>query len=97
MPCRAAKTPDNGNLVNPSIVNDGGTNYLAVSFKRRHKALDLTYVVEATSDLSGWAPIATVVGAVQDLGNGIEQITVRDDQPYNPGDKRWIRMRALKP
>lgn len=92
----AAKTPDNNNVLNVSIVNDGGTNYLAVTFKRRHKALDLTYTVEATSDLSNWFPIATQIGAVQDLGNGIERITIRDSQPHTPGDQRWIRVRAVK-
>jgi hypothetical protein len=77
-------------------VNDGGTDYLAVTFKRRHKALDLTYAVEATSDLTNWVPIATQVGAVQDQGNGVEQVTIRDSQPYAPGNQRWIRVRAVK-
>jgi hypothetical protein len=77
-------------------VNDGGTNYLAITFKRRHKALDLTYFVEATSDLNNWTPATTLIGTVQDLGNGVEQVTIRDTQPFESGDKRWMRVRAAK-
>jgi hypothetical protein len=93
----AGKVPDHNNVLNATIVNDGGTNYLAVTFKRRHKALDLTYIVEATSDLGNWTTVATQIGVVQDLGNGIEQVTVRDSLPFTPGEKRWMRVRALKP
>lgn len=93
---RGGKIPDNGSVLNASIVNEGGTNYLAVTFKRRHKALDLTYIVEVTSDFSLWVPIATQVGAVQDLGGGVEQVTIRDSQPHAPNDPRWIRVRAVK-
>jgi hypothetical protein len=88
--------PDHSTVLDSSIVNEGGTNYLAVTFKRRHKALDLAYTVEASSDLSSWAPISTQVGAVQDLGNGIEQVTIRDTEPHTPGSQRWIRVRAVK-
>lgn len=93
---RTPKSPDHDTVLNSSIVNDGGTNYLAVTFKRRHNALDLTYHVEATSDFNAWSPISTQVGPVQDLGNGIERITIRDTQPQIPGEQRWIRVRAVK-
>jgi len=93
---RAAKVPDHNTVPNATVVNDAGTAYLAVTFKRRHKALDLTYIVEATSDLTSWVEVTSQVGAVQDLGNGIEQITIRDSQPYAPGAQRWMRVRALK-
>jgi dihydroorotate dehydrogenase len=95
--CRSAKVPDHDSVINASVVNDAGTDYLAVTFKRRHKALDLTYIVEATSDFSSWAAVSTQVGSVQDLGNGVEQITIRDSAPYAPGQQRWMRVRAVKP
>jgi hypothetical protein len=93
---RVAKVPDNNTVFSASVVNDGGTNYLAITFKRRHKALDLTYFVEATSDLNNWTPATTLIGTVQDLGNGVEQVTIRDTQPFESGDKRWMRVRAAK-
>ena len=94
--CRAAKTPDHNAVLTASVLNDGGTDYLAVTFKRRHKALDLTYIVEATSDFSTWVPVSTQVGSVQDLGNGMEQVTIRDSEPYLESAPRWMRVRAAK-
>jgi hypothetical protein len=34
---RAAKVPDHNTVPNATVVNDAGTDYLAVTFKRRHK------------------------------------------------------------
>jgi Lamin Tail Domain len=93
---RAPKSPDHNTILSASVVSDAGTDYLAVTFRRRHKALDLTYNVEASNDLVNWTPVSTQIGAVQDLGNGIEQITVRDTQPYLSTNERWIRVRAVK-
>jgi hypothetical protein len=94
---RQPRIHDNSALTTASLVNDGGNNYLAVTFKRRHKALDVTYTVETTDTLGGtWAPVSTQVGGVSDLGNGIEQVTIRDSiaQGLTP---RYIRVRAVKP
>ncbi len=86
---------DNGGLVSGSVVNAGGTNYGAITFTRRHKALDLTYTVEATSDFVNWTPVDFPVGTPVDLGGGIEQVTYRDSQPSG-GGQRFLRVRAVK-
>ncbi|MEK0448137.1 MAG: hypothetical protein RL088_405 [Verrucomicrobiota bacterium] len=94
---RQPRVHDNSALTTASIVNDGGLNYLAVTFKRRHKALDVTYTVETTDTLGGvWTPAGTQVGSISDLGNGIEQVTIRDSVPQG-STPRYIRVRAVKP
>ena len=82
-----------------SVINVSGTNYLAVTFQRRHKALDLTYVVETCGDLTNnsWAAVDLPVGAPIDLGNSVEQVTYRDNVAQAPGVPRFIRVRAVKP
>ena len=93
---RQPRAHDNSALSSASIVNDAGDNYLAVTFKRRHKALDLTYTVETTDTLGGtWTPTTQQFGATTDLGNGIEQVTFRDTVPQG-ANARFIRIRAVK-
>lgn len=76
------RTADNTPLATPSIVNVSGSDYLAITFKRRHKALDITWTIETTDTLGGtWTPTTQQVGTAFDLGNGIEQITCRDTTP----------------
>jgi hypothetical protein len=95
--CRAPRSQDNSALSSASIVNDGGNNYLGVTFKRRHKALDLTYIVETTDNLAGtWTETTQQSGTTQDLGNGVEQVTFRDTVPQG-SSPRFIRIRAVKP
>ncbi len=94
---RLPRTTDNTALSTASIVNDAGSEYLAITFKRRHKALDLTYTVETTANLvtGPWTPTTQQVGATADLGNGIEQVTFRDTIPRD-ASPRFIRVRAVK-
>ena len=95
---RAPKTADGSALTVASIVNDAGTDYLAVTFKRRHKALDLTYTIETTDDLATgtWIPTTQQFGTISDLGNGIEQVTFRDTIPQG-ATPRFVRVSASKP
>jgi len=97
--CHAPRTSD---AVNPlsvaSIVNVGGTDYLAVTFLRRHQALDLTYVVETCGDLTNnsWVAVDLPVGSVVDMGNSVEQVTYRDYVARTATAPRYIRVRATK-
>ena len=95
---RLPKTSDGSALTAASIVSDAGTDYLAVTFNRRHKALDLTYTIETTDDLAAgpWIPTTQQFGTVTDLGNGIEQVTFRDTIPQG-ATPRYIRVHATKP
>ena len=92
---RNPRVADNSGLATGSLVDVSGTNYGAITFTRRHKALDLTYTVEATGDLTTWTPVDLPVGPPLDLGGGIEQVTYRDSQPASTG-QRSLRVRAVK-
>ena len=78
-----------------SIVNVSGTDYLAMTYDRRHHTLDTTYTVEASGDLITWGPVDLPVGSVTDLGNGMERVTYRDSQPLGSG-QRFLRARATR-
>ena len=78
-----------------SIVNDGGTDYLSVTFERRHGVLDATFTVESCSDLTDWQPVNFPVGTPTALGNGLDTVTYRDNVPATSG-QRFIRVRAVK-
>jgi len=92
------RVADGGAAPVVTMVNIGGTDYLALQFERRKAALDLTYTVEATSDIldaSAWTAITTLVGTPQDLGNGLERVIYRDTQPEG-STPRFFRVRAAK-
>jgi hypothetical protein len=86
-------------LITPSIVNVGGTDYLAATFRRRRMALDVTYVVEVRGNLAAgnWTPVNLQVGNAVDLGNGVEEVTFRDSTPFSTTSPRFVRVRAVKP
>ena len=78
-----------------SIVNVGGLDYLAITYDRRHHALDATFTVEVSNDLNSWTPVDFPIGSVTDLGNGMERVTYRDSQPAGTG-QRFLRARATR-
>ena len=54
------RVADYSPLATASTVTDGGARYLAITFSRRHKALDVTCTVETSDDLNGpWTPTTT--------------------------------------
>ena len=92
---RLPRTNDASALATTSIVNVAGTDYSAITFTRRHKALDLVYTIEVTSDFVTWTPINLPVGSPQDLSNGLERVTYRDSEAVG-GTPRFLRVRATK-
>jgi hypothetical protein len=94
---RNARANDAHNLATPGTTVVGADKYLTVTFTRRHQPLDVTFTIETTDTLGGtWIPTTEQVGAVTDLGNGIEQVTFRDTVPQG-ANSRYIRVRAVKP
>ena len=89
------RVADNKTQALTSIVNDGGTDYLAVTFERRHNVLDAAFTVEACSDLLDWQPVNHPFGALTPVGNGLDTVTYRDSIPSTSG-QRFIRVRAVK-
>ena len=91
-----ARAGDNFALSAAGTTTIGADKFLTITFTRRHKALDVTYTIESTDNLSGsWTPTTEQIGTASDLGNGIEQVTFRDTIPQG-ATLRFIRVRAGK-
>jgi hypothetical protein len=72
-----------------------GLNYLEVSYPRRIGALDLSYVVETSSDLATWASSSTEAVSVVPTGDGItEMVTVRVLPALSSGGKKFARVKV---
>jgi hypothetical protein len=91
-------------FVSTSIVS--GTAYLRMSFNRNATATDITYCVEANSDLSnpgGWTPVSTCsangwtpAGNVSESGSGAAvNVQVLDTVPQNSVPKRFLRLKVI--
>ena len=76
-------------------MNVAGVDYPAITFVRRHKAVDLMWTVEVSSDLDTWTAVDLPVGAPEDLSSGLERVTYRDSQPAT-AQPRFLRVRAAK-
>ena len=73
------------------ITNVGGTNYLTLAFTG--VATDVTYLVEATNDLTTWSAIYTYSGSPAPGA-----VTVQDTQPITAGHpRRFLRLRVTQP
>lgn len=80
------------------IASDGGSDYLALSFRRQKNTLDITYTVQVSDNLENWSPISQVVGTPVDNGDGTETVIVRDALAHPAGNQRFIRLSvALTP
>jgi hypothetical protein len=76
-----------------TIVDDAGTSYLALTFQRFQKALDLTYHLEISPDLLTWTESPTLIDLIIDNGDGTETVTIRDSVPIGPlNAQRFIRL-----
>jgi hypothetical protein len=87
-----------GSLAVGGRTNVSGSDHLCVTFRRAKSALDVTYFVEVTSDLSNpasWTNTGVLVSAT-DLGNGTEEVCFRDPNPIG-STPRYMRVRASKP
>ena len=91
---RNPRVPDVSSLSQATVVNAGGTNYPAVTFTRRHLAVDVTWNVQESTDLSAWNSTA-VLDSAQLLGNGLEQVTYRSTTAAND-TPRFFRVVATK-
>ncbi len=81
-----------------SSVTIGPDTFQTITFKRPKNALDVTYTIEASSDLAAtsWTALANLTSTATDLGNGQEQVTYRDTVPRQSTDRRFLRATALK-
>jgi hypothetical protein len=87
----------------------GGTKYLSMTFYRSSLAIDLTYTVQASSDLLSWTDVGTSIHGAPTTGLGFVSETgaapnfnveVRDIVPFDPnspGQTRFMRLKITSP
>jgi hypothetical protein len=71
------------------------SNYLRLSIPKNPAATDVTFTVEATSDLSNplsWSSAELIIES-----NTSTQLTVRDNVPSGPGVRRFMRVKVIRP
>ena len=80
-----------------SVVEAGGTNYPALSYRVRQDATEVTYQVEVSGDLVQWqvgAGVTTGFGTPQDNGDGTVTLTVRTLAPLASQPGQYLRLRV---
>ncbi len=82
-----------------SIASVAGTNYLALTFRRRTGASAVSIIVEATSDLitGPWLPDPVQFGVAVDNADGTETVTFRDIIPLGTVPLRLMRLKVTVP
>jgi len=85
-------TVQNGNPQVVSLASVNTDQYLRISIPKNPVATDVTFTVEATSDLQNWSS----VGLVTEV-NTSTQLTVRDSVPMGSGVRRFMRVRLVRP
>ena len=89
---REPKSAETADSYTAAIVNDGGTDYFGMTFRRQKNALDLTYLVEVSPDLLTWTAATTLVGAPVDNGDGTENVTIRNSVPVSGQSRSFVRL-----
>jgi hypothetical protein len=85
-----------------------GIKYLSMTFTRSSLATDLTYIVQASSDLTNWTDLGTSAAGGMTSGAGFVGETgsapmfgveVKDTVPYDPNAmvKRFMRLKITSP
>ena len=82
-----------------SVANVSGSNYLALTFRRRVAPSDVSVIVEATSDLlhGPWLPEPVPFGTPVDNGDGTETVIFHDIIPTGSVPSRFLRLRMTLP
>jgi hypothetical protein len=85
----------------PGLPSSGRTSgYLTLTFNRQKIATDITYHVEASSDLKSWPEIWNSSGVPYGGGNAsAESVTVSDTVPISSITKggRFLRLEVTRP
>ena len=91
---RNPRAHDASSLSSAGKVNDSGTDYPSITFTRRHLAVDVSWSVQESTNLTSWAA-TTVLTSTTQLGNGLERVTYRSANPANT-TPRYFRVVATK-
>lgn len=68
------------------------SNFLRLSIPKNPAATDVTFTVEASSDLTSWSSVGLVIET-----NTSTQLTVRDNVPSSTGVRRFMRVKVTRP
>lgn len=90
------RAADGDAVLRTGSVTIGPDSFATVTFRRRHKALDVTYRAQFSSDLAGWITTTLATGPVTELGNGMEEVTFRDTVPTGAA-RRFVRVAVSAP
>lgn len=85
---------DGGDFLRGETVELGDDSYLAITFRRQKKSLNLVYSVELSSNLSNWTAGAVMVGTAIDNGDGSETVTYRDFVRISDHRHRAMRLKV---
>ena len=94
--------------VTASLVTTNGQRFLAMTFPLVTAASDITYRIEASTDLQTWLPGCTYSGTNRvtatahtteffRTGAGLETIVARDNAPVGTSPHRFLRVRVTQP
>lgn len=82
----------------PVVVDVEGRSHAAIRYRRRTGSPDVAYEVEFSPDQGlSWHTIdktANQVGPAVPLGDGVEEVTIRDPAPLPAEDSRFLRVRT---
>jgi Calx-beta domain/PKD domain len=67
-------------------------NYLRITVPKNPAATDVTFTVEASSDLVNWSSAGLIIEA-----NTSTQLRVRDNIPFATGIRRFMRVKVTRP
>ena len=85
-------TPHQPTAALSSIGSDG--TFLTITYRRTKNALDATFTIEGTPDLTTWTALVNPITTFINNGDGTETLTVRDAIPISAGPKRDLRVRV---
>ncbi|MCX6853469.1 MAG: hypothetical protein NTV80_01030 [Verrucomicrobia bacterium] len=80
---------------NPQVVSLAAistSRYLRLNLPKNPAATDVTFTVEASSDMSAWSSAGLIIET-----NTSTQLTVRDNIPSGPGVRRFMRVKVTRP
>jgi len=83
--------PDRSGLPILGIMTSGGSQYLTITYTTQPLAGDLTYSVQASTDMVNWTAITTAPAA------NISPVTVQDTTPLSAGISRSLRVVVVGP
>lgn len=80
------------------LVQDGGSSYPAVVFRRLKNPAGLSYAVEVSTDLRTWSSAAgsTAQVSATDNGDGTETVTVRSTVAVGSAPQLFLRVRVTR-